>query len=82
MFEIGDIVKVILTGKLCMIIEEHVGISSFSEGKPVYIGYKRGYTVRLEDLSIKSFYDFELTHRNIEEDTDDMERPLCLQGQK
>lgn len=56
MFELGEIVKVLLTGELGMVIEK-----CYDE-KPK--NYKPGYAVGLPDLSIVKLYEFELTTRD------------------
>ncbi len=82
MFEIGEIVKVVLTRHLGMIIDIHDGGMFSLTGNDQHKGYKLGYTVRLNDLSIKSFYDFELIGRETNNNVDQAMFKTILSAEK
>ena len=66
-FKKGELIKILLTGKIGMILEVYDGTIKEIGNDDVVIalikGYETGYQVRLPDYSIKRFFEFELTKR-------------------
>lgn len=59
-FERGEIVRVLLTGELGMVVDLYTAPYGCS-------AYKKGYDVRMNDYSVKRFFEFELGKREVDD---------------